>query len=155
MLAIGSQAPDLEIQTHLGFKGPLRALWEEGPLVLFFYPKDDTRICTAQACTLESKLAEFGKIGVNVLGVSLGNLKSKQRFASKHNLNFPLAVDEKGEIVRAFQSMRSLLIMNLPKRITYVIGSDGLIKGRVHQEFNVGDHLNMIWNTLDQLKSAS
>ena len=146
MLSVNSKAPDLEIETHLGYQGPLSGLWREGPLVLFFYPKDDTPTCTKQACTLQSSLAEFGNFDANVLGSSLGNAASHRAFAAKHQLEFPLVCDVRGTLARAFEAYRSLL--RISKRITYVIGKDGVILGAVHSEFKVGAHLDMIRKTL-------
>ncbi len=146
MLALGEPAPDAQVTTHLGFEGPLRHFWEKGPLILFFYPKDETSICTRQACTLQTSLGEFSRFGATVLGASTGSVESKRAFATKHQLAFPLVADVHGHLARTYEAFRTLI--RIPKRITYVIGSDGRISGRCHNELSVPAHLEMIQQVL-------
>jgi thioredoxin-dependent peroxiredoxin len=146
MLALGTPAPDAQVITHLGFEGPLRHFWERGPLILFFYPKDETSICTRQACTLQTSLSEFSRCGATVLGASTGSLESKRGFAAKHRLDFPLVADVRGQLARDYEAFRTLI--RIPKRITYVIGQDGRIVGRCHNELSVPAHLEMIQQVL-------
>lgn len=148
MLPVKSSAPDMEIETHLEDRGKLSDFWKEGALILFFYPKDDTRICTKQACTLQTSLGEFGTFGARVLGCSLGSRASHQSFAQKNGITFPLILDPKGRLARAYEAFRPLI--RIPKRITYVIDGNGVILGAVHQEFNVQAHLDMIRSVLSQ-----
>ena len=146
MLPVGVNAPNPEIETHLGYNGPLSHFWQDGPLVLFFYPKDHTRVCTKQACTLQASVAEFGRLGANVLGSSTGSVNSHLSFAEKNGIDFPLIADERGEVAKLFQAFRPLI--RISKRITYVIGKDGKIIGNAHHELSVPPHLGMIRETL-------
>lgn len=155
MLALASAAPDLPIKTHLGFEGQLSTLWQEGPLILFFYPKDNTPTCTKEACTLQTSLAEYGQVGANVVGANLDSLKSHANFARKQGLTFPLIADEGGKLAKAYDALRNLVVLKLPKRITYVIDRSGHIRGRNHDEFNVDTHLDMIRQTLNKLSSET
>ena len=142
MLKIGTQAPDPQIITHLGYEGPLSHFWKDSHLILFFYPKDQTRICTKQACTLQTSLGDFASFGAGVLGSSTDGVKQHVDFAAKHNLEFPLVADTKGDLARAFEAYRSLI--RIAKRITYVIDPSGKIIGTHHSELSVDGHLNMI-----------
>lgn len=151
MLELGTTAPDLEIHAHSGFKGPLSHFWEHGPLVLFFYPKDDTHICTKEACMLQSQMGLFGEFGAQVVGSSTDSIASHQRFAEKHQLQFPLIDDQKGKLARQYQVFRK--IFRISKRVSYVIGQTGKIEGRVHHEFSLQPHLDMIQETLERIKS--
>jgi peroxiredoxin Q/BCP len=146
MLAIGDRAPDPEVVTHTDGCGPLSRFWAEGPLILFFYPKDNTSICTKQACTLQSSFAEFAEFKAAVVGSSTGSVASHKGFAEKHGLSFPLVADEGGKLAKAFGAFRSLI--RISKRITYVIGSDGTILDRIHNELSVTAHLDMVRRAL-------
>ena len=146
MLEKGVQAPDPDIVTHTGYSGPLSHFWSNGPLILFFYPRDNTSICTKQVCSLQQSFAEFSGFEAGVLGASTGSVASHRGFAEKHALQFPLVADEGGKLARAFGAFRSLI--RIAKRVTYVIGQDGAIQGRIHNEFSVPAHLEMVRQVL-------
>ena len=146
MLEIYSKAPDPEIETHDGYTGPLSHYWQDGPLILFFYPKDDTPVCTKQACSMQSSLAEFANAKAKVLGANNGTVEAHKAFAEKNGIEFPLIADHRGELAKAFGAFRSLL--RIPKRVTYVIGRQGTILARHHNELRVQPHLEMIEKNL-------
>lgn len=146
MLELGAQAPDMQVQTHLGYAGPLAHFWQKGPLILFFYPKDHTPICTKEACLLQSELAAFDEFDASILGSSTDTLDSHRSFAETQHLSFPLIADKSAILARRYQAFRRLL--RVSKRVTYVIGMDGKISGRVHHEFSIQPHLEMIRQTL-------
>jgi len=147
MLSIGDKAPDLDIITWPEYRGPISRLWQSGPLILFFYPMDNTPVCTKQACSLRDNLASFAQFDAGVLGSSTGSLKSHEKFAEKQGLSFPLVADKGSKLAKAYGATRFLVPVS--KRITYVIGRDGVIKGVCHDETNVSAHLTMIRETLD------
>jgi peroxiredoxin Q/BCP len=95
-------------------------------LVLFFYPKDDTPGCTAEACAFRDGFADFQALGAQVWGVSGDNAASHQRFAARHQLPFPLLVDQGNQLRRAFGVPNALGV--LPGRVTYVIDGKGVIR---------------------------
>jgi len=95
-------------------------------LVLFFYPKDDTPGCTAEACAFRDGFADFQALGAQVWGVSGDNAASHQRFAARHQLPFPLLVDQGNQLRRAFGVPNTLGV--LPGRVTYVIDGKGVIR---------------------------
>ena len=96
------------------------------PLVLFFYPKDDTPGCTAEACAFRDSYAELQALGAEVWGVSGDDAASHQRFATRHNLPFPLLVDAGNGLRKAFGVPAVLGL--LPGRVTYVIDGQGVIR---------------------------
>ena len=104
------------------------------PLVLYFYPKDDTPGCTREACAFRDALPDFKKGRAAVLGVSILDAASKARFARKHKLNFPLLADPDHEVAEKYgvwkkKSMYGKSFMGLA-RTTFLIGPDGLVKRR-------------------------
>ena len=100
-IEVGSPAPDFALPDHDGHTVTL-AGFAGSPLVLFFYPKDDTSGCTAEALDFSSLAGEFTAAGAAVLGISPDSTASHGRFRSKHNLVVPLASDETKEMLEAY-----------------------------------------------------
>jgi peroxiredoxin Q/BCP len=99
--------------------------------VLYFYPKDDTSGCTAQACAFQEGLPQFSKLGVAVVGISKDSLESHEKFAKKYKLSFPLASDVDGDVCAKFgvwkqKSMYGRTYMGI-ERSTFLIDSKGKI----------------------------
>jgi peroxiredoxin Q/BCP len=100
-LQLGEEVPDFSLPaTKVGTlsKSDLKGK----PFVLYFYPKDDTPGCTAEACSFRDTMPDFGKLGVNVVGISRDDLETHEAFAKKYRLQFPLASDERGEVAKRF-----------------------------------------------------
>lgn len=94
------------------------------PLVIYFYPKDDTPGCTAQACSFRDNYEEFEELGALVIGISADSPKSHLAFAKKHNLPFMLLSDLDNTVRKQFGVPGSLFGL-LPGRVTYVFDKDG------------------------------
>lgn len=101
MLQIGDQAPEFMLMSDGTQEISLSAL-KGKKVVLYFYPKDDTSGCTAQACDFRDQYPEFSAVDAVVLGLSRDPLKSHGRFRDKYTLNFPLLSDESGEVCQAY-----------------------------------------------------
>ena len=124
-LAVGDRAPQVVALDQQGVErrsDQLEGRW----LVLFFYPKDDTPGCTAEACAFRDGYGELQALGAEVWGVSGDDGASHQRFASRHQLPFPLLVDRGNALRRAFGVPAVLGL--LPGRVTYLIDPDGVIR---------------------------
>jgi peroxiredoxin Q/BCP len=93
-------------------------------VLLYFYPKDDTKGCTIQACGLRDRMGDLKKDGVEVVGVSFDSADSHQKFIAKHNLNFTLLADTDGKIADAF-GVRREAGKNIARRASFLIGLDG------------------------------
>jgi peroxiredoxin Q/BCP len=124
-LAPGDRAPLIALQDANGVERRSDQLAGQA-LVLFFYPKDETPGCTMEACAFRDSLADFEGLGAQVWGVSGDGAASHQRFASRHNLTFPLLVDQGNQLRRAFGVPNVLGL--LPGRVTYVIDGAGVIR---------------------------
>jgi peroxiredoxin Q/BCP len=102
-------------------------------VVLYFYPKDDTPGCTAQACNLRDNLASLKSHGIEVIGVSIDSVKSHTKFVTKFELNFPLVSDENKEIVEAYGVWGLKKFMGKEymgtNRTTFIIDEKGIIEG--------------------------
>ena len=104
------------------------------PLVLYFYPKDDTSGCTAEACAFRDNLPKFAKSKAAVLGVSILDEASKAKFAKKYDLTFPLLADADHQVADKYgawqkRSMYGRSYMGIA-RTTYLIGPDGKVVQR-------------------------
>jgi peroxiredoxin Q/BCP len=128
MVTEGTPAPDFELPNGDGDTVRLSEL-RGRPVVLYFYPKDDTPGCTAEACEFRDAYAELERHGAVVLGVSPDSEASHARFRAKHGLPFALLADTEHEIAQRYgvwveKTMRGRLSMGI-KRSTFVIDSEG------------------------------
>ena len=100
--------------------------------VLYFYPKDDTSGCTAEACAFRDMVPDFSKLGITVIGVSKDSLESHEKFAKKYDLSFPLASDKDGDVCETFgvwkqKSMYGRTYMGI-ERSTFLVDDKGVIR---------------------------
>lgn len=147
LIEIGRKAPAFTLPDQDGTKHKLSD-YVGKPIVLYFYPKDDTSGCTKEACGFRDEKSTYDKAGVVVLGVSPQDVKSKQKFATKLGLNFPILADVPGEDgvpkvcekygVWQEKSMYGKKYMGAA-RITYLIGPDGKVAQR-WDKVNVESH---------------
>ena len=145
MVEVGQMAPDVELALA---DGPLRLNALRGkPIVLYFYPKDDTSGCTREAQDLTVLAPEFAQAGVRVIGVSKDSAKSHAKFAGKYDLAVELASDESGAVCEAFgvwveKSMYGRNYMGI-ERATFLIGADGRIV-QVWRKVKVPGHADAV-----------
>lgn len=123
LLAPGTPAPDFEGNTQDGVPVRLRDL-RGHPVVLYFYPEDDTLGCTREACAFRDSMEEIRATGARVLGVSVQGEASHRAFREKYGLSFDLVADPDKRITLAYHALGAL---GLAKRVTYVVGADGRI----------------------------
>ena len=133
MLLEGAPAPDFSLPSDTGEPISLSSLRGQ-PVVLYFYPKDDTPGCTAQACGIRDAYGEFERAGAVVLGVSPDKVESHVKFKSKYKLPFTLLADPDHGVADAFgvwqeKSLYGRRSMGIA-RTTYLIGPDGTVAKR-------------------------
>jgi thioredoxin-dependent peroxiredoxin len=122
LLEVGTAAPDFEATNQDGV--PIRLKDFRGkPVVLFFYPEDDTPGCTREACAFRDDAAAFRAAGAVVLGVSVQGEASHREFREKYHLPFDLVADPDKRITQAYNALG----LFGAKRVTYVVGPDGTI----------------------------
>ena len=129
----GQTAPDFQLPDQDGRTHTLRQ-YAGRPVVLYFYPKDDTPGCTTEACDFRDRQAALAGSNAVVLGVSILDSASKAKFATKHGLNFPLLADADHVVAEAYgawqeRSMYGRTFMGVA-RITYLIAPDGTVAQR-------------------------
>jgi len=133
---IGDKAPNFTLPTDGGGKVSLKD-FKGKPVVLYFYPKDDTSGCTAQACGFRDSFPDYGKTGATVIGVSRDSVASHDKFKKKHGLPFILAADADGTVTERYgvwveKSMYGRKYMGID-RSTFLIDQDGVVRGAWHK----------------------
>ena len=155
MINEGDKAPDITVAASNGKSVNLAA--PGGPLVVYFYPKDDTSGCTREAQDFTELAPEFEQAGVKVVGVSRDPMKSHEKFIGKYELTVPLASDEDGRISDAFgtwvqKSMYGRKYMGM-ERATYLIGADGRVL-RAWRKVKVPNHAREVLAAARELAPA-
>lgn len=131
MLKIGDRMPDFEVMDQNGNKVRSADLLGK-KTIIYFYPKDNTSGCTAQACNLRDNYASFVAMGYNVIGVSKDSVASHKKFADKYDLPFTLLSDTATELLQVFgawgeKKMYGKTVMGT-LRTTFVFDEDGILK---------------------------
>ncbi len=122
----GDLAPDFELPTDAGTSLRLSSL-RGRPVVLYFYPKDETSGCTAEACSIRDDYGAYKKAGVTILGVSPDSIVSHVKFKENHHLPFPLLADEDHAVLEAYGVWDKKGERMGVLRTTFLIGPDGKI----------------------------
>jgi peroxiredoxin Q/BCP len=121
----GDKAPLIEGKDQDGKTWKLADQIGKKTVLLYFYPKDDTKGCTAEACGFRDSMGDLKKQNVEVIGVSFDSAESHKAFIAKHTLNFPLLVDTDGKIAEAYGV--KMTDKPMARRVSFLIGKDGRI----------------------------
>lgn len=131
MLNVGDQAPDFTLKSDAGEDVSLSALRGK-PVILYWYPRDDTPGCTVEACSFRDAYAEFQQAGAVVLGVSTDDTRSHEKFKTKFSLPFPLLSDPDHQVAEQYGVWGLKKFMGREfegiNRITYLIDENGVVK---------------------------
>ncbi|EJL57496.1 MULTISPECIES: peroxiredoxin [unclassified Rhizobium] len=152
-ISIGTTAPDFDLPRDGGGRISLRD-FRGKPLVLFFYPKDDTTGCTAESLAFTALADEFEKAGAGVIGMSPDSVKCHDRFIKKHNLAVVLASDEEKTTLEAYgvwkqKTMYGRNFMGV-ERTTFLVREDGTI-GTIWQKVKVPGHAEIVLAAVQNL----
>jgi peroxiredoxin Q/BCP len=150
-VGVGSKAPDFTLASQSGKMVSLKDFLGEKPVILYFYPKDDTSGCTKQACAFRDDHEEFGKLNAEVIGVSSDSVESHRRFAKKHNLSFTLLSDEGGKVRRMYGVPNTFGIF--PGRVTYVIDEAGVVRHVFSSQIGAVKHVEGALKSLVSIRS--
>ena len=150
---VGDPAPDFTLPSQSGEQVRLSDVWRRGPVVLYFYPKDETPGCTTEACTFRDSYEAFTEAGAEVVGVSSDSVTSHESFATKHRLPFVLLADEGGRVRRQYGVKPTLGI--LPGRVTYVIDGDGVVRHVFSSQTGVQRHVHEALDALNEIQARA
>ena len=140
MVEEGKPAPDFELENDSGETVKLSDL-RGTPVVLYFYPKDDTPGCTRQACGIRDAWSEFDRAGAKVYGVSADTAASHETFKAKYSLPFPLLADPEHKLGEPYGVAREG--KNSYERSTFVIGADGDVT-KIMRRVNPDRHADQV-----------
>lgn len=149
-LEIGQKAPDFSLNNQFGELVHLANLVKEGPLVLFFFPKAFTKVCTAEACSFGASLDKFENLKAKVVGISTDDEATLARFKNQYELSYNLLADSKGRIAKKYDAY--VPILGFSTRVTYIIATDGTILGVHSGMLQSEPHIQ---RTLKQLATVS
>jgi len=143
---VGDKAPSFTLPVDGGGKVSLKDL-KDKTVVLYFYPKDDTSGCTAEACAFRDALPDFSKVKAEIIGISRDPVKSHDKFKAKYDLPFPLASDEDGKVCEAYgtwveKSMYGRKYMGI-ERSTFLVDGEGVIRN-VWRKVKVPGHADEV-----------
>ena len=149
----GQPAPDFELQTDRGERLRLSSLRGK-PVVLYFYPKDDTPGCTVEACSFRDRRPELAKRGAQVLGVSPDGVQSHAAFRDKFSLDFPLLADADHKVAETYGAWGEKFnygkkLMGI-RRSTFLIDGDGVVR-KVFPRVRVDGHAEKVLEAVSQL----
>ena len=157
MTDVGDMAPDVALHLTDGSTTSVAA-YRGQPLVLYFYPKDDTPGCTKEAQGFSALIGDFQAAGATVVGVSRDSLKAHVKFTSKHDLRIPLASDEDGKVCEAFgtwveKSMYGRTYMGI-ERATFLMRADGRV-AQVWRKVKVPGHAESVLSALQSISGGA
>jgi peroxiredoxin Q/BCP len=135
---VGDQAPDFTLPNQAGDPVNLIDFVGKTSIVLYFYPKDDTPGCTAEACAFRDSYEVFKDAGAEVIGVSSDSAASHGQFASKHRLPFVLLSDSNGSVRKRYGVPATFGL--LPGRVTYIIDKQGIVRHIYSSQFAAEKH---------------
>ncbi|MEQ8927510.1 MAG: peroxiredoxin [Fulvivirga sp.] len=146
-LKTGKKAPLFKLPSS---EGDIFNLEEHkgSPLVIYFYPKNFTRGCTKEACSFRDNHSELEELAIKVVGISRDTVNSHKKFKEKNNLTFELLSDKNGEVCKLYDAL--IPVLNIPKRVTYLLDSDLNIINSFDSLFGYKAHIE---NALQAFKS--
>lgn len=146
VLPIGTQAPAFELPDQAGRTHRLRDLLANGPAVVYFYPKDFTPTCTAQACMVRDAFEQLVERGVMVAGINAEPVDKHARFVEKHALPFMLLSDPGKSVIKAYDA--SVIFGLMTSRISYYIDAAGIVRDAVKADWSVKPHAAFVQRVL-------
>jgi thioredoxin-dependent peroxiredoxin len=145
---VGDRAPDFTLLAQSGEPVRLGDSLGKTYIVLYFYPKDDTAVCTAEACAFRDNYENFKAAGAEVMGVSSDSVESHKQFALEHQLPFTLLSDV-GGVIRKHYGVPTAF--GLPGRVTYIIDKGGIIRRIFFSQFTSEKHASEALQTLQSI----
>jgi peroxiredoxin Q/BCP len=150
-LTIGGKAPNFTLKDQNGKNFELYKHIQNGkPIVIFFYPKDNSLGCTREACSFRDSYQDFVDAGALVIGINGGSEQSHKDFISHNKLPFTILVDEGNQVRKLFGVKNSLGI--IPGRVTFVLDKNGIVKSVFDSQINMSGHAKTALEMIKSLK---
>lgn len=139
-LEIGDKVPSFNLKDQFGRSFDSDEYTGKSPMVIYFYPKDDTPGCTKEACSFRDSYEKFTDKNIKVIGISADDVESHKNFADKYNLPFTLLADTDNKVRNLF-GVKSNILGLIPGRVTYVINKSGEIIFIYDSQFKATKHI--------------
>ena len=149
-LQIGDFAPDFTLKDQHGDIIRLSDFRHKSKVVLYFYPKDDTPGCTAEACSFRDNYSDFMDAGAEVIGVSSDDSASHFKFAAKFHLPFTLLSDAGAKVRKLYNVPNSYVF--IPGRVTFIIDKEGVIRHIFNSQLNATRHVEEAMKVLEHIQ---
>jgi thioredoxin-dependent peroxiredoxin len=157
-LKVGDPAPEFEVTARQAGQDralSLNGILAEKNLVLYFYPRDFTTVCTREACGFRDNYAELGSADTEVVGVSVDDAATHDRFAREHGITFPLVPDPQRKLARRYGATSIVRdVMGVSARVTYVIDRSGRVAAVFDSELRASQHVDGARAAIQRLRSA-
>ncbi|HWC89580.1 MAG TPA: peroxiredoxin [Pirellulales bacterium] len=150
---VGDRAPDFTVTAHDGRRLSLAEFVGRQPLVIYFYPRSGTPVCTRQACAFRDAYEDFVEAGAAVIGVSGCPVERQRQFAAERRLPFLLVSDADGSLQKAFGVSKFLGIF--PGRVTFVVDREGIVRHVSRSLFQAGRHVSEALAVVRELVGAA
>src|ERR1700678_446919 len=151
-IQVGDKAPDFTLPAQNGQPVRLSDRLGQRVVVLYFYPKDETSGCTAEACAFRDSNEVFSDAGAEVIGISSDSVDKHAAFADHHKLPFTLLSDAGGKVRKLYRGPAALGL--IPGRVTYVIDRDGTVRLVINSMMNIGGHVNDALDVVKKLQAG-
>lgn len=151
-LTIGDKIPLFMLTDQYGELFNIESVLGKKNLVIYFYPKDDTPGCTAEACSFRDHFAEFTKYDCEVIGISGDDENSHRNFALKHRINFTLLSD-RGDQLRTKFGVPTSLFGLIPGRVTYIVDKNGVIRHTFNSQVQISKHISKALKILKEIEN--
>jgi len=153
MSMLNQKAPDFTLPNASGTLVTLSDVYAKGPVVVYFYPKDETPGCTAEACAFRDAYEDFKSAGAEVIGISADNGASHVKFAGKHRLPFILLSDEGDKVAKQY-GIKSVAFGLIKGRETFVLDQKGLIRQHFVSAVRMAAHVTEAIRTIKGLDQS-
>lgn len=147
---VGSKIPFFKLKNQNNQIIDIEKLSGNKNLVIYFFPKDDTPGCTAEACSFRDEYEDFKAMDAEVIGISADSPATHKNFAFKYNLSFTLLSDIDKKVRKQFGVPSDFLGL-IPGRVTYIVGKDGIVKHIFNSQFNATKHVSESIRVLESL----
>jgi len=151
-IGVGDKAPDFTLPSQSGEQVRLYDRIGERVVVLYFYPRDETSGCTAEACAFRDSHEVFSDAGAEVIGLSSDSVDRHAAFADHHKLPFTLLSDAGGKVRKLYRVPSALGF--IPGRVTYVIDRDGTVRQVINSMTNIGGHISDALDVVRKLQAG-
>lgn len=148
-LKINTKAPDFTLPSTSGTDFTLSKDFADKACIVYFYPKDFTSVCTAEACEFRDSYSFFTNLGVDVVGINRDTIETHLKFKEEHNLNFQLLCDEGAKVSSLYKSVVPLL--GMVRRVTYLLDKNHTIQAVYESMFEAKQHIKEMIKQLEKM----